>query len=539
PGEPHLSTNPQPKVTECARPPLTPPAAGLCAIVSTGVGDAGADSGDAGAAITGGKIIRGTVLGAEELFHRGEILIDAKGSIACVGCDCSTDPGYAAASVVECANGVISPGFVNPHEHLSYANNAPIFHAKLRYGNRTDWQGARGNARLAYASGANQTVQAYAELRYAMGGTTTIAGGGGNTGIIRNVDDGAHELEGLPIVLADSQVFPLGSPNMNLSMGCAYANGRDKATTVSLYESYLPHISEGIDVEAHNEILCSEMGMDTYDLLAPQTAIIHAVATTPSDAMLMRAAQTGVVWSPRSNVDLYGDTASIAMLDMQGVQISLGTDWIPSGSMNMLRELQCADSLNDKYFGKHFTDADLWRMATMNGAFAVGADKAIGMLKKGYLADLAIFDGTTSKDYRAVIDAGVEDVALVLRGGTPLYGDDALVSSAVFGGAACELITPDVCGQQKRACIDVRGSTVQTLATLRTAGEAYYPLFFCKGTPPTNEPSCTPYRTSYPDGITAMDKDGDGIADAADNCADVFNPVRPMDGTAQADLDQD
>ena len=138
---------------------------------------------------------------------------------------------------------------------------------------------------------------------------------------------------------------------------------------------------------------------------------------------LIQKNQSKLIWSPRSNTDLYGNTAQAVMMDLAGVTIALGTDWIPSGSMNELRELKCADSWNQTYFDKHFTDADLWRMATINGAFAVGANESIGMLKVGYLADIAVFDGSTSKDFRAVIDAGVEDVALVMRGGTALYGD--------------------------------------------------------------------------------------------------------------------
>ena len=51
-----------------------------------------------------------------------------------------------------------------------------------------------------------------------------------------------------------------------------------------------------------------------------------------------------LIWSPRSNVALYGDTAPVTLYDRMGVNIGLGTDWLISGSMNMLRELACAAS---------------------------------------------------------------------------------------------------------------------------------------------------------------------------------------------------
>jgi cytosine/adenosine deaminase-related metal-dependent hydrolase len=534
-GGPRLNANPQPKVTECPRAPLAPPATGTCAVTKTG---------------TAGKVLQGTVLAPEEVLRRGEVLFDDAGVILCVGCDCSSHAAYAAASVIACADGVISPGFVNPHEHLSYANNAPLPHGAERYDNRNDWsQGIRGHQRLRYDSGANQRLQAFIELRYLMSGTTSIAGGGGVPGLVRNLDDQIDELEGLPAQIANSDVFPLSTPSKNITGSCDYSPGRTTSGQVTQIQGYLPHIGEGIDPEAHNEIVCTSAA-GTFDLIHRQTAVIHSMAVTPADARTFRERQASVVWSPRSNVDLYGNTAPVTMLDLMGVQIALGTDWIVSGSMNMLREIRCADSLNQRYFDRYFTDADLWRMATINGAFAVGAQHAIGKLARGYLADIAVFDGRasrapegdkTSKDFRAVLDAGVEDVALVLRGGKAMYGDEALVASAPFGGASCDLVTPDVCGKQKRVCWDARigGSNPPTFAQVLAEGQAVYPLYFCKNETPKDEPSCTPFRTTYSSGIVPGDRDGDGIYDAQDNCPWIFNPIRPMDDGKQADADGD
>ena len=523
--EAHASRNPQPKVTECGRT-IAPSPSGVCAVTRTG---------------TEAKLLQGTILAPDETLHGGEILFDDAGKILCVACDCSQHPAHAQASVVACAKGVISPGLVNPHEHITYANNAPVGHGLTRYLNRADWQGKRGGQRLAYDSGANNTIQAYAELRYVMSGTTTRAGGGGVRGLARNADDAAESLDGMPILIADSDVFPLPGPL--LSSGCGYDASRTSSAHVSELAGYLPHIAEGIDKEAQNEILCSATA-GKYDLIKPQTAVIHAVAATAKDAATLRERQASVVWSPRSNVDLYGDTAPVVMLDMAGVPIALGTDWVVSGSMNMAREIRCADDLNKHYFGKHFTDADLWRMVTSNAAVAVGAGEVIGMLKRGYLADIVVYDGGVSRDHRAVLDAGVEDVALVLRGGKALYGDDALFASGPFAPTAqdrCSVFAGGVCGKAKRACVDSgTGTNPNTLESLRAAGEAIYPLYFCKEQVPKNEPSCVPYRPAYTAGVTAEDRDGDGIPDARDNCFDVFNPVRPMhEGGVQPDSDRD
>jgi len=532
PGGWELPRNSEGKVTECGRP-VARSAKRVCTVTSSGTAD---------------RVFRGTVLLPDETLHTGEVMISETGTIVCASCDCSSSPGYGAASVIECADGVISPGLINPHDHITYANNAPASHGTERYEHRQDWRrGLRGHTPLQTTSGASADVVRFAELRSVMAGVTSIAASGGEVGLARNVDDqDPRLLEGLPILPAKTDTFPLDDTSGFLvSSGCNYGANRTTTANVSGLESYLPHLAEGIGVEAHNEFSCSSIDAPTqkkYDLLQKRTAIRHGIALTAADARELQREQSSVVWSPRSNISLYGNTASVTMLDAAGVQISLGTDWIPAGSMNLLRELHCADELNKNHFGKHFSDSDLWRMVTVNGAFAVGAPGLIGAIKPGYVADIAIFDAKTRKDHRAVIEAGVEDVALVLRGGKTLYGDTDLLDHPVMNGAACEPIGAgrgDVCGAPKKACVAQDTGGTASLARIREAGEAVYPLFFCRDQKPANEPTCAPYRPEYKDGITPTDQDGDGVSDDKDNCPNVFNPVRPLDHGKQADEDAD
>jgi cytosine/adenosine deaminase-related metal-dependent hydrolase len=536
PPQPHKNVNPQPKVTECGT--QLPASSAVCEITKTG---------------TGAKVLRGNVLAPEETLHGGEILIDPNGTILCAACSCSSNPAYAAASVITCSEGVISPGFVNAHEHMTFQNNRPVGHGDERYENRKDWQSGRnGHTALSgkYNDDAKELVRAYGEVRHLMGGATTMAGAGGVPGLMRNVDTDETELEGLPMLVAFSDTFPMGLPNNPIATGCGYPSTRRKQSAVDRLEAYIPHISEGIDTEARNEILCANAKGD-YDIVRRQTGIIHAVALNAPDAAGIRESGAKVIWSPRSNVDLYGNTAPLVMLDLAGVVLALGTDWVPSGSMNMLRELRCADEWNQKYFDKHFTDADLWRMATINGAFVTGTSHAVGRIKPGLFADLTIFDSSKSKDHRAVLDGGVEDIALVLKGGVALYGDEPLLSSPVLQSTArCARWDGGVCGKAKMVCVDGNikneANAPATLADIRAAGEAFYPAFFCKNQTPADEPSCLPKRpkafkgsTVYSGVAAPNDTDGDGVPDSADNCPTIFNPVRPMDGGRQADTDRD
>ncbi len=359
-------------------------------------------------------------------------------------------------------------------------------------------------------------------------------------GLLRNLDRDAQEGLGQPPV--NYSTDPLGFDPTLLSTGCGYPRD-DFASDIAGDDAYTPHVAEGIDAEAHNEYLCMREGM--YDLVESQTAIIHGIAMLPPDIAEMAARGASLIWSPRTNISLYGDTARVTEYARLGVPIALGTDWPLSGSMNMLRELKCADELNFTYFGGFFSDEQLWLMATREAAAALAVDDVVGVLAPGQVADIAIFATRGSRpDHRAVIEAQPEDVVLVLRGGTVLYGDADIVGALETG---CD--TLDVCGTQKSAC--VMREIGMSLSALQTANSSHYPLFFCDD--PTGEPTCIPRRDASPplpspivDGSNAYsgnpttdDADGDGIPNAMDDCASVFNPIRPLDEGVQADFDGD
>jgi hypothetical protein len=456
----------------------------------------------------GSLLIRGDILTQDVVYRGGSIRIE-NGSITCAGCECE-----AADATLTCADAVVSPGLINPHDHITFANNWPIGEGVDRYEHRHDWRkGLNGHAAIPTQGSASSETVLAAELRFVMGGATSAASAGGEPGLLRNVD--SNGLEGLGVPQADSDTFPLDdSDGIQHASGCNY--GADPTTSQDIEGSaYLPHIAEGISQYASNEITCTAAG--GTDVVQANTAIVHAVGAPLVLAQQIANADAKVIWSPRSNVVLYGATAPVTLFDALGIPIALGTDWLPSGSMNMLRELACAAYLDDTHYGNYFSDRDLWLMATDGSAQAVGGELAIGELSAGYAADIAVFAKQGELDHGAVVRGHESTVALVLRAGEVLYGDAALLGSDALASDDCE--TLDVCGVPKRACVS-RDTGISLAAVEASAG---YPLFFCGV--PDDEPSCVPSRDEYPDGPTADDQDGDGIEDALDNCPSVFNPV--------------
>jgi len=520
-----------PTITICPGDALPSLASGSCEVTSAGAS----------------LLITADVLTPGEVFRGGQVLVNDTGTITCVGCDCSGEAGAAGATTIVCPDAVLSPGLINAHDHLTFDKAPPYDRTVERYEQRHDWRkGRRGHTRVRAGGFGTSTAQMqWVELRQLMSGTTSIDGSGGPDGLLRNVDSASRQ-EGLGEARARYRTFPLGDTGGEtmVAPSCAYPN-IDTTSDVPASGAYVPHVSEGIDAEARNEFLCIRSGMN--DLVQPQSAFIHGVGLLPPDIGEMATDGTMLIWSPRSNITLYGDTARVTEYARLGVPIALGTDWLPTGSMNMLRELRCASDFNDVYLRSFFSDEELWEMATLHAAEAMQMDDKIGVIATGHVADLALFDATVRGDHRAVIQAEAADVVLVLRGGQVLYGDDALVAGLPTGGA-CD--TLEVCGRAKRACVQRElGVSFSALSSGNSGG---YPLFFCADDP-TNEPSCVPARDAtspFPspevngsnryDGVpTATDGDGDGIPDAMDNCTCTFNPIRPLDDGAQADFDGD
>jgi len=475
-------------------------------------------------------LLRGTVLAPDRILVGGEVLISPEGTLLAVGCDTGDAAAGLDLTVVQCPRGVISPGLINSHDHISYDQNPPGSWGSERFDHRHQWRlGLEGHTKIVAPRAANDLQVAWAELREVMSGTTSVLGGGGYRGLLRNLD--VPELqEGLGSPKIHYRTFPLGDTDGTMrTSGCDYPRIDDSALLQS--QAYVAHLAEGVAATARNEFLC------VNDLVAANSELIHGLGLLTPDLKVVAARGASVVWSPRSNIALYGNTLSPRLLAALGVRMTLSSDWTPSGSMNLLRELQCAAEFDRTYLNGFFSARDLWQMVTGAAADALGLSHRIGRLAPGLVADVAVYDGAGATDaFRAVSDAGPADVALVLRAGKPLYGDADLVAALPPGAEGCEVLPETVCGTVKTAC--VQRETGVPFAALAQANTASYGLFFC-GTPP-GEPTCIPSRPGeYTGQPTAGDADGDGIADGKDDCPRVFNPVRPVDDGAQADADGD
>lgn len=512
-GSATLIVNMTPPVTSGSCPRTLPAVTSGTCDITTGTGSA--------------MLIQGDVLLETGLLTHAEVLIDGK-DIVCTGCNCSNAPQFLDATTLVCTDAVISPGLINGRVSATFSFNPPFDNVD-RYLQRHDWRrGQRGFSQLSspFNGGSNQVR--WEELRSVMAGVTSTVGSGNEDGMIRNLDRN-DEFESRD--LTEIETFPLGdSSGTQLSSGCAYPN--IEGETPSNFSVW--RVAEGIDAEARNEFLCmSGEGAGSTDVLEAPIAIDSGAGLTYNDIVNTVTRGTRLVWTPRSDTSLYGNTAMVPVFKAAGAKIGLGTIWSASGSANMARELSCAADWSDRWGGV-FTDEELVKLATKNVAQIAGFGDVIGELAADKIADITIWSTTSHDDLRAIIESENKHVALVMRGGVPLYGEENLIQ-ALAPADNCELV--DVCGESKRLCAEREfGETLAQIVADSPAGA--YPLFTCGAWP--TEPTCLPSRTS-PDAYTGIatigDADGDGVDDGADNCIGVFNPPTPLNPGIQADSD--
>jgi hypothetical protein len=193
-------------------------------------------------------------------------------------------------------------------------------------------------------------------------------------------------------------------------------------------DAFIYHLAEGTDPA----LLSEYSDLESHDVLAPRFVGIHCTALRDPQYAGWGPRGGSVVWSPFSNLWLYGATTDVAAARARGVRICLGADWSPSGSKSLLGELKVADLVNRELLGGLFSDFELCSMVTSEPAAAVGWEERVGRLRAGMHADLLVCARRSDDAYRNLVAAVEDDVLLVTINGYPMYG----VGSLMAAGAA-------------------------------------------------------------------------------------------------------
>ncbi|MHA6493833.1 TRZ/ATZ family hydrolase [Pseudomonas borbori] len=130
-------------------------------------------------------------------------------------------------------------------------------------------------------------------------------------------------------------------------------------------------------------------------LLGPRFQAVHMTQIDEDDLELLVSTNTSVIHCPESNLKLASGFCPVEKLWQAGVNVAIGTDGAASNNdLDLLGETRTAALLAKAVAGSATAlDAHrALRMATLNGARALGMDKEIGSLEVGKAADLVVFD---------------------------------------------------------------------------------------------------------------------------------------------------
>jgi 5-methylthioadenosine/S-adenosylhomocysteine deaminase len=349
-------------------------------------------------------------------------------------------------------NDWIYPGLIDLHTHTDY-NVLPLWQTdKTPFANRFAWRSdadyktvVSGGHDLVFVKDHRTAVAVFAELQAIAGGTTTIQESqslesNGTTDDNPLLCRGTGNSNDLRIAPAEIlSVVDFFRPNE----ACDTAEPQSKLDKyiqmrgAAKLKATLAHLAEG------RSGFGNERGVDPYSRLEFETlmrhpafedaevvrssplALIHCSGIdvhNPAHINFLRERDISIIWSPVSNLLLYGDTLDVEALIAQGINVAIGSDWSPSGSKHLWEEAKFVRFYFEA-IGSLVSDEQVFQMVTTNAARCLGL-KRIGRIEADCFADFFILRSPLESDnaLEVFFKTTDRDVRAVIIGGRPVYG---------------------------------------------------------------------------------------------------------------------
>jgi cytosine/adenosine deaminase-related metal-dependent hydrolase len=158
--------------------------------------------------------------------------------------------------------------------------------------------------------------------------------------------------------------------------------------------------------------------LDSLGVLRCSALLIHCNYLDCETMSRIQRSRSSVVYCPRSHAYFGHPEHPVRLLLDAGINVALGTDSLASNSsLSMLDEMRYLSGIR-----KDLKTEEILRMATLNGASALGFGGVVGRLRRGYWADMTILslpDGVSDRRLVAeILEGAGECLATVVRGET-------------------------------------------------------------------------------------------------------------------------
>ena len=370
--------------------------------------------------IRGGAVV---TMDAAETVSGGDVLVRG-GRIEAVGGDLS---GTRAEVIIDASGCAVLPGFVQTHVHLCQTlfRGAADDLALLDWLKRRVWPLEAAHDPASLRASARLGV---AELM--RGGTTcalTMETVNHTEEVFRVVEESGFRAtvgkcmmdkgEEVPAGLREESEDSIRESLALLEKWHGRADGRLRYCfaprfAVSCTRGLLERVSalareRGVMIHTHAsenisecELVESETGMrnvlylDSLGLSGPHVLLAHCVHLDEEETGLLASKGTHVAHCPSSNMKLGSGVAPVSEMLARGVSVSLGADGAPCNNrLDMFTEMRSAALLQKVSRGADaLPAARVLRMATLDGARALGLGDEIGSIEVGKRADITVIE---------------------------------------------------------------------------------------------------------------------------------------------------
>ncbi|MFI3287815.1 MAG: amidohydrolase [Rikenellaceae bacterium] len=202
----------------------------------------------------------------------------------------------------------------------------------------------------------------------------------------------------------------------------------------------ISHLAETLDEEKIVKEQFGKTPMELYSelgLLNDRTIAAHCIYLSDSDISLMASSGAAAAHNPQSNLKISSGIAEITKLEKGGVLCTIGTDGACSNNdLDMWEEMRTTTFLQKSITSDpHSLPAyETLKLATVNGARAIGKEGKLGIISEGAIADLIVIDifkphlqPVHNIEANLVYSAKSSDVELVMIDGKILVEDSKVL----------------------------------------------------------------------------------------------------------------
>lgn len=351
---------------------------------------------------------------------------------------------FKADRVIDGRNKLAMPGLVNTHTHSgmtilrNYANDVPLeewlFNNIIPTEAKFNEEDIYWGTMLGMAEMIKTGTTAFTDMYYFM---DIVAKAVEETGIRANLSRNAFKFIGSTDEMVRNQVPVCVEYFKNWHNK---ANGRIKVY-VEIHSVYLcdevgltesaelaKELGTGIHIHLLETLKEREDGIKRYGMNPAEVCLktgvfdvpviaAHCVHLSDSDFEILKSKGVSVAHNPTSNLKLGSGIANVPLMLKKGINVALGTDGTASNNnLDMFEEMHIAALIHKgvQMQPTLVTAEEVLKMATVNGAKAIGFEKEVGQIRKGMKADIILID--MDKPHIAPVNDYIPALAYCVQG---------------------------------------------------------------------------------------------------------------------------